>query len=42
MTSDLRKAILHLRMGRPIPTDLWMKLAATGIDMSELEHRYAI
>lgn len=38
----LRKAILTLKMGNPIPTDVWMKLAARGYDMPRLEAKYAL
>ncbi|WP_275548703.1 hypothetical protein [Brucella sp. 10RB9210] len=38
----LRKAILILKMGNPIPTDVWMKLSARGYDMPRLEAKYAL
>ncbi|MEJ5084926.1 hypothetical protein [Brucella pseudogrignonensis] len=40
--SLLRKAILTLKMGNPIPADVWMKLSARGYDMPRLEAKYAL
>lgn len=36
----LNAAILTWMRGHPIPTDMWVKLASQGYDVSSLERRY--